>query len=109
MLFQDGVSGLGVKDGQGNLQPVPCVPGSVVVNTGDLMHRWTNGRFRSTEHRVKPMTGDLDRFSIAFFVDPDSDTLVEVLPQCIDQNNPRQYAPITAGEHIRQKLELTHN
>lgn len=109
LLFQDGVSGLEVRDRDGIWQTVPCVPNAVVINTGDLIHRWTNGYFRSTAHRVKPIFGPRDRYSIAFFVDPDSDTLVKVLPQCIDAQNPARYPPITAGEHIRQKLKASHN
>ncbi len=109
LLFQRDVGGLEVRDSEGNWQEVPCVPGAVVINTGDLVQQWTNGRFRSTEHRVKPMTGVRDRYSVAFFVDPDSDTLVEPLPQCVDADNPPRFEPITAGEHIRQKLEKTHN
>ncbi|AQA17720.1 hypothetical protein BST95_05190 [Halioglobus japonicus] len=109
LLFQSGVGGLEVRDGNGQWIPVPSIPGSVVINTGDLMHRWTNGHFRSTEHRVKPMTSTQDRYSVAFFVDPDSQTLIEVLPQCVDESEGVTYPPITAGEHIRQKLQRSHN
>ncbi|TXS95330.1 isopenicillin N synthase family oxygenase [Parahaliea maris] len=109
LLFQRDVGGLEVQDQQGNWQAVPCVPGAVVINTGDLMEHWTNGRFRSTLHRVRPMTTSRERYSVAFFVDPDSATLVDALPACVDAANPLRYAPITAGEHIRRKLERTHN
>ncbi len=109
LLFQDDVGGLEVRDSEGKWQPVPCIPGAIVINTGDLMHRWTNGSLRSTEHRVLPVSGPRDRYSVALFVDPDSDTLVEVLPQCVDADNPARFGPITAGEHLRQKLTVTHN
>ncbi|MEO1081263.1 MAG: 2OG-Fe(II) oxygenase family protein [Pseudomonadota bacterium] len=108
LLFQGDVGGLEVRGADGKWLSVPCTPGSVVINTGDLMQHWTNGRFRSTEHRVRAMTGMEDRLSIAFFVDPDSATLVDVLPQCVDEHNPRRFAPITAGEHIKRKLEQSH-
>ncbi len=108
LLFQRDVTGLEVRGVDGDWHSVPCTPGSIVINTGDLMQHWTNDRFKSTEHRVRPMTGAQDRLSIAFFVDPDSDTRVDVLSECIDEQNPRRYAPITAGEHIRRKLERAH-
>ncbi|MEM0909472.1 MAG: 2OG-Fe(II) oxygenase family protein [Pseudomonadota bacterium] len=109
LLFQSDVSGLEVRDSNGDWQPVPCIPDTVLINTGDLMQHWTNNHFRSTEHRVLPITDGPDRYSIAFFVDPDSETLVDALPQCIDEKHPSTYKAITAGEHIRRKLEQSHN
>ena len=65
-------------------------------------------RYRSTLHRVKPMTLGRDRFSIAFFVDPDSDTEIKVLENFIDADTPRKFLDINAGEYIRGKLENSH-
>ncbi|MEJ1964113.1 MAG: 2OG-Fe(II) oxygenase family protein [Gammaproteobacteria bacterium] len=108
LLFQDDVGGLELLGADGLWRSAPPVPDAVVINTGDLMERWTNGRYRSTVHRVKPITGTRDRFSIALFVDPDSAVNVECLPSCVGAEMPARYAPITAGEHIRQKIEATH-
>ncbi len=72
------------------------------------MERWTNGRFRSTPHRVLPVTGARDRYSIALFVDPDTAVNVECIPSCVSDATPSRYPPITAGEHIRQKIAATH-
>jgi isopenicillin N synthase-like dioxygenase len=108
LLFQDDVGGLELLGADGAWRFAPPVADAIVINTGDLMERWTNGRFRSTVHRVKPITGNRDRFSIALFVDPDSAVQVECIESCITPGAPARYAPITAGEHIRQKIEATH-
>lgn len=108
LLFQQGVSGLQVLGNDGEWLDVPPQEGAVVVNSGDMLERWTNGRYRSTLHRVKPQTSGRERFSIAMFLDPDSDTLVEVLPSCITAQSPARFGPITAGAHLQAKLEASH-
>ena len=108
LLFQDDVGGLEVSDANGNWIAVEPVPTSIVVNSGDLLERWTNGIYRSTPHRVKPKIGHKARFSIAMFVDPDSATQVDVLPSCISRDRPSRFDTITAGEHIQERIEATH-
>jgi isopenicillin N synthase-like dioxygenase len=107
LLFQDNIGGLQVYD-DGVWFDADPVEGAIVVNTGDLMERWTNGRFKSTLHRVQARTGNVPRSSIAVFVDPDSATPVQVLDSCIDKDHPAQFDPITAGEHIQEKIKATH-
>jgi isopenicillin N synthase-like dioxygenase len=108
LLFQDDVGGLEVRDAQGRWRHALPVPGSAVVNTGDLMERWTNGRFRSTLHRVRPIAGTADRYSIALFVDPDAAVAIDCIETCVSSANPRRYPQTTAGEHIRRKIAATH-
>jgi len=108
-LFQDSVGGLEICDQHGNWQDVEPDKSVVLINSGDLLERWTNGKYRSTLHRVKPMTRGRDRFSIAFFVDPDSDTEVKVLDSFIDADNPRKFSDVNAGDYIRGRLENSHN
>ena len=108
LLFQQDVGGLEVRDLAGQWRFAPPMPDAIVINTGDLMERWTNGRFRSTVHRVRPIVGERDRYSIALFVDPDSAVEVECIPACIEPGMSPRYPPITAGEHLRQKIEATH-
>ena len=107
-LFQDSVGGLEICDQHGNWQDVEPDKSVVLINSGDLLERWTNGKYRSTLHRVKPMTRGRDRFSIAFFVDPDSDTEIKVLENCIDTGTPQKFSDINAGEYIQGKLENSH-
>lgn len=108
-LFQDQVGGLEVQDRHsGDWIPVPPEAGSIVVNTGDMMERWTNGRFASTLHRVQPRNDASDRYSIALFFDPDDEVSVECLPSCMGPDNPARYPPTTAGEHLLSKLRASH-
>ena len=52
LLFQDGIDGLEVRKQQQGWMSAPSLPDTILVNTGDLMQRWTNDTFRSTAHRV---------------------------------------------------------
>ena len=97
LLATDGVPGLEVRPrgGTGWLA-VEAPPGSLVVNLGDMLARWTNDRYVSTPHRVVA-TGAGERISIPFFVNPDPETEVACLPSCVDAAHPCRYEPITAG------------
>ncbi len=108
LLFQRGVSGLEVQTETGEWQPVAPDPDAVVINTGDLMERWTNGRFRSTPHRVRQIPGNPERFSIALFVDPDSNAPIEVLDSCLAEGEKAQFPMITAGDYITGRIEASH-
>jgi isopenicillin N synthase-like dioxygenase len=85
--------------------------GALVVNLGDMMQRWTNGKWVSTMHRVVTPENLHDamsrRISIGYFMHPDYDAKIECLPSC--EGSGAQYPPITAGDHIRQKIEASHN
>jgi len=106
VLFQDEAGGLQVQGLDGRWIDAPPIPGTVVINTGDLMARWSNDVFKSTPHRVVPRPSAMKngRQSIAFFSDPDPEVLIETIPSCIGEDRPAHYEPITAGEHIRQRI-----
>ncbi|GGF72324.1 isopenicillin N synthase family dioxygenase [Alteromonas lipolytica] len=108
LLFQDNAGGLEIQDRNGQWHDVEPMADTIIINTGDLMERWSNGIYRSTPHRVRPQTQAKDRYSIAFFVDPASETVIETLPSCISEDNPNRYGPITAGEHLQERLAATH-
>lgn len=108
LLFQDGVSGLEIQGPDGQWRGVRAMDDAVLINSGDLLERWSNGRYRSTPHRVQPKIGERERLSIALFVDPDSDTQVEALPSCVCEGNPPRYASITAGAHLQERIEASH-
>ena len=59
----------------------PPIAGTWVVNVADMLSRWTNGRWQSTPHRVKNLSGG-DRYSCPYFFDMSMDSIVEVLPTC---------------------------
>mmetsp|Transcript_1437 Transcript_1437/g.4315 ORF Transcript_1437/g.4315 Transcript_1437/m.4315 type:complete len:345 (-) Transcript_1437:44-1078(-) len=84
-----------------------------VVNAGDLLEVWTNGRWRSAVHRVaKPPPGSAaaaaPRLSVPFFTGPGDDARIEALPTCVDAAHPRRYEAVTAGEHLRRKLGISN-
>ena len=89
-------------------QDVDPIDQAIVLNSGDLLERWTNGRYTSTLHRVVPKIGARDRLSVVMFLDPDSSTQVSALESCVDEANPPRQPPITAGEHLQQKLDASH-
>ena len=108
MLYQDDVGGLEVMSNDGNWHQATYMPETVVINTGDLMARWTNTKYCSTLHRVRPRTKSeakvSDRYSIAFFADPDNATPVSVLPSCQSADDPPKFADTTAGAHIQERI-----
>jgi isopenicillin N synthase-like dioxygenase len=110
LLFQDDVGGLEVQTTSGKWIAAPAIPGTVIVNTGDLMQRWTNHVFCSTKHRVMiPQDSRVNksRYSIAFFCHPNDDTEIACLESCKQDNSPL-YPPILAGEYLLSRLQATY-
>lgn len=99
MLPANPVAGLWINDPHGDWFEPHEEPESFVVNSGDMIHRWSNRRLRSTLHRVKNVS-DGDRYAIPFFFDPRGDTLIECLPTCTDAEHPPQFEPITYLDYI---------
>lgn len=113
ILLQDGApGGLQVLMPDGKWIDVPSVPGTLVINTGDLLQRWTNDRWTSNVHRVvnPPVErrGSSRRLSIVFFTGPRDDAEIACLPGCASAVTPARYPPITAGEHVRAKIRQTY-
>ncbi len=109
LLFQDEIGGLEIQSTSGKWVAAPAIENSVIVNTGDLMQRWTNHVFCSTKHRVTIPDGiaNKSRYSIAFFCHPNDDTEVACLPSCMKDKLPI-YPPISAGEYLLQRLQATY-
>ena len=78
---------------------VPYVPGSFAVNSGDMIARWANGRFKSTPHRAVPPVGR-HRYAIQYFLGPHLDTVIACLPTCQTPDTPPKFPPITYGEYL---------
>ena len=93
-LAQTDVPGLQVRMPSGDWLEVPYIPGSFAVNSGDMMRRWTNGRFKSTPHRALPPVGR-HRYAIPFFLGPQFDWVIECLPTCTGADDPSRWEPIT--------------
>jgi hypothetical protein len=78
LLAQAGVSGLQARSATGDWIDVPPREGTLTVNFGKLMQRWTDGRIKATEHRV--LGSAEERFSIPFFYEPRVDAEIAPLP-----------------------------
>lgn len=95
---------------EGTWMPVSPPDGALVVNLGDMMQRWTNSKWVSTMHRVTTPENLNDamsrRISIGYFMHPNYDAQIECLPSC--EGDGAKFPPITAGDHIRQKIEASH-
>ena len=108
ILAQDSNPGLQVLNGAGDWIDIPPVPGTFVVNIGDLMARWTNDHFTSNIHRAANRTGR-HRYSIPFFMGANVDTEIRCLESCTDADDPPKYPPVLAGAHIEARLvEMQH-
>jgi isopenicillin N synthase-like dioxygenase len=107
VLWADQVRGLQVLGADGSWNDVNPADGALLVNLGDLTARWTNERWLSTLHRVKPpiVDGTIQRRrSAAYFHDGNADALISTLPSCVEPGRPDLYTPVTVREHITAKL-----
>ncbi|KAF2760857.1 thymine dioxygenase [Pseudovirgaria hyperparasitica] len=119
LLFQDEVGGLEVESppGSGTFIGVPGAQGergeSVLVNVGDLLARWSNDRWKSTVHRVgvpPVVEGSAEedmcapRYSIPFFATANDDTVIEALPGCWSESNPKKYESVTARGYVQMSM-----
>lgn len=104
LLFQDQTGGLEVDPWhEDKFVPVPPLDGTILVNIADLLQRYTNGRVKSTMHRVvSPSTAQFSgrvlpaRYSIPFFVHPDPETMID--PITLTEGEEKLYEPVNAGE-----------
>jgi len=108
ILLQDQVGGLQVQgNAPGEWTHATPVPGAYVVNLGDMIARWTNGRYRSTVHRVVNASGS-ERYSVPFFFDGRIDHVVECLPSCLAPGESAKYAPTTVEGHLQEMYRRTY-
>ncbi len=112
LAMTDAAGGLEVRMPDGSWSPVVARPGELVINLGDMMARWTNGRWASTVHRVaNPPVIDLAvsrRQSIGYFMHPDYDAPIRCISTCVGAGEQPQFPEISAGLHIRTKIEQSH-
>ena len=77
--------------------PAPVIEGAILVNTGEFLNRWTNGRFRATPHRVGQV--DQERYALTFFYNPGDDTIAGDIETCVGPDKPQQFEPISMLEY----------
>ncbi|QXP58708.1 isopenicillin N synthase family dioxygenase [Olleya sp. HaHaR_3_96] len=99
--------GLQVQNNAGEWIDAIAEPDELMINVGDMLSRHTNNKLKSTIHRVinppKELWGT-SRYSIPFFMHPISEMKLDVLDSCIDEDNPKQFDDITAGQFLDERL-----
>lgn len=108
LLIGSKEQGLEILTRDGHWVPVSTLPGTIVVNVGDMLQRLTNHVYPSTTHQVVNPAGEAARqarYSIPFFLHPNPDFLIETLPQCVSEDRPNRYPePITAHDYLLERL-----
>ena len=91
-LARTEVPGLALRLRSGEWFAPPIIPGTFLINLGNIMRRWSNDSFLSTPHGVINESGT-DRYSIAYFHSPNPDAVIECVPTCTGAENPPRYPP----------------
>ena len=121
LLFQDSVGGLEVQSPKGTWVRATPIPGTIVVNAGDLMARWSNDSIKSTMHRViqpPPKAQEVEedpdamfpaRYSMAYFCNPDFERYIEALPGTWEEKEGgKKYEGVKSGEYLEMRLAATY-
>ena len=108
LLVGASAEGLEVRSHAGEWVPFTADADTIVVNIGDMLQRLTNHVYTSTTHRVVNPQGEKarqPRYSTPFFLHPNPDFVIDVLPSCVTADNPSRYPePITAQGYLDERL-----
>jgi isopenicillin N synthase-like dioxygenase len=101
--------GLEVQSKDGSWIQPPDVPGAFVVNTGEMLSRYSNDRFVPTPHRVINRSSRT-RHAMPFFFGPNRNTVVHCAPTCVDDQHPPKYAPMSSAQlnAVKDKTNFPH-
>ncbi len=107
LLMGGSAEGLQAQSLDGEWISVSPGPDEIVINIGDMLARLTNDRLRSTQHQVitpNEESWTKPRYSTPFFLHPRSDMDLTCLDTCVSADNPKEYADMTAGEFLTERL-----
>ena len=108
LLVGASAEGLEVLGRDGRWIPITTSGDAIVVNIGDMLQRLSNHVYPSTTHRVvNPRNANArkPRYSVPFFLHPNPDFLIDVLPMCVSADNPSRYPqPISAHDYLLERL-----
>ncbi|XP_076068509.1 uncharacterized protein LOC143040960 [Oratosquilla oratoria] len=106
LLFQDHMGGLQVKNREGVWEDATPIPGTILINAGELLQYWTSERFVGTVHRVvipkEEVKQKTSRRSMAFFMHPDDHVIVAPL------NGSSDIEPISARQFLDRRFQETY-
>ncbi|CAM6094241.1 unnamed protein product [Calypogeia fissa] len=104
LVNQDDVRALQVKNQDGEWIWADPIPGTFVVNIGDMLKIWSNGIYQPTVHRVLN-NESMYRVSVPFFYEPNFEAVVEPLQTCVKRTGGKSlYDPVVYGEHVTRKV-----
>lgn len=98
LLPMSAVAGLQILSPQGDWIAANPIEDGIIINTGEFLNRWSNGRFLATPHRVVPPAHD--RYSMAMFFNPNPETLAVPLETCVSPERPPQFDPVTLIDYM---------
>ncbi len=98
MLPVTEVPGLQILTQSGKWIDAKYIDQAILVNTGEFLNRWSNGRFIPTPHRVIPP--ETDRYSIATFFNPSPDVMSDTFETCMSEDNPPKYDPMSLIDYV---------
>ncbi|MEM9682227.1 MAG: 2-oxoglutarate and iron-dependent oxygenase domain-containing protein [Pseudomonadota bacterium] len=101
ILARSEVPGLAVRLPSDEWIEPPLIPGTFLVNIGNIIRRMSNDRFLSTPHGVI-VEGEKDRYSLAYYHSPNPYRTIEVVPSCVDDQNPPKYEPALYADLIME-------
>jgi isopenicillin N synthase-like dioxygenase len=99
ILPQSNLEGLYIRPAGRRWMKAPRIPGSFVINSGDMCRRWTNDRFLSTEHFAINPEADRPRYAAPFFFAPNTDVVIRCLETCCGPENPPRYPDVTYEQY----------
>jgi isopenicillin N synthase-like dioxygenase len=108
ILLQDDCGGLQIRDSDGTWVDAAPMEGTLVINLGDMVPRWTNDRYHSSMHRVINKSAERDRYSVACFFNPHAGYRVACVPTCLPTAGEPRYPACTVGEHVQEMARRTY-
>jgi isopenicillin N synthase-like dioxygenase len=113
LLPQNESRGLEILSPEGEWVPITPIPGTFIINIGDLMARWTNDRWVSTLHRVINPPADQGgmnrRQSLAFFHQPNWSATIKTLDVCVKADGVVKYHPVKSGPYLMSKFKAANS
>ena len=86
--------------------PATPVEDGIIVNTGEFLNRWSNGRFMATPHRV--IAPRRDRYSMAMFFNPNPETMADPLPGCVSAEQPAAFEPVRLIDYMSWYIDSNY-